>query len=416
MDEHSLRKQYIMGLLNNIIAEAERTQELEFPYKAPRNAAVKIRGVGSYLRDTIERDYDKLDDDRKQVKLGKAFEFLKEALFFLGLIGRSNSSRIAFESYWPLERLASSILSKKELILSSEWELSPFIVQPQRYLNNVLFIGLPASESSFPLLLPLAGHELGHAVWNDKIPKYFIDKIDAEVERAYKEAHPSNDSVEQTTLLFAVPEWDEAKRYCQKQLNELFCDIIGLIIFRESFMHAFAYLLASIGDRTRNPYYPDLRERAIYLTKACEKLDIKFPSYYAKLFTGKSEIDLYSERKRIMLKIADERAKALFDDAVDEAQKILGSKFVPKKSREEHVNNSLDYMKLGIPPEKCESLAELIGLGWRAYNDPSFWDEFKANLRCDHQTKEKIVSELINKGLEIFEVEQRTETAYDTKS
>ena len=67
------------------------------------------------------------------------------------------------------------------LILSSEWDYSPFMYDQITDLPSFVFIGLPACESANPLLLPLAGHELGHSVWvkNDsrngvQVPSYTI--------------------------------------------------------------------------------------------------------------------------------------------------------------------------------------------------------------------------------------------------
>ena len=83
----------------------------------------------------------------------------------LGFILRSTNIRNAFEARGPLVRLAQKLLSKNtKLIVSSEWQYSPFVHPPIQDLKNFVLIGLPAPESSNPLIIPLAGHELGHAV------------------------------------------------------------------------------------------------------------------------------------------------------------------------------------------------------------------------------------------------------------
>ena len=89
-----------------------------------------------------------------------------------GFILRSTNNRNAFEVHGPLLRLAGSILEpgvikkdfKTRLLLSSEWDYSPLLALYPA-LPDFVLIGLPAPESANPLLLPLAGHELGHLVW-----------------------------------------------------------------------------------------------------------------------------------------------------------------------------------------------------------------------------------------------------------
>ena len=71
--------------------------------------------------------------------------------------------------YAPVLRLARRLLGPDtKLLLSSEWDYSPFVYLPTRDLPEFVLIGVPAYESSNPLLISLAGHELGHNVWNQQ--------------------------------------------------------------------------------------------------------------------------------------------------------------------------------------------------------------------------------------------------------
>jgi hypothetical protein len=75
--------------------------------------------------------------------------------------------RNSFEAYDPLRELAHKLLDyKPAIILSSEWEFSPFTYPAiSDDLPDFVFIGLPACEAGNALVLPLAGHELGHSIW-----------------------------------------------------------------------------------------------------------------------------------------------------------------------------------------------------------------------------------------------------------
>ena len=139
--------------------------------------------VQSALADLARRFGDELakleqldgKSDEKTVKdacaitLGLLYEYVP----LLGFIIRSTNVRNAFEIYAPLQRLCQSVLepsvspSKRttRLILSSEWTYQPHVYPEKDFLPSYVLIGLPAPESSNPLLLPLAGHELGHSLW-----------------------------------------------------------------------------------------------------------------------------------------------------------------------------------------------------------------------------------------------------------
>lgn len=92
---------------------------------------------------------------------------LDEFLPLLGFLYRSRSSANAFELYGPLLRLVRRLVDgRSRLILASEWQFSPFTYLGVPGLTDVVWVGLPASESSNALLTPLAGHEFGHHLWS----------------------------------------------------------------------------------------------------------------------------------------------------------------------------------------------------------------------------------------------------------
>ena len=124
--------------------------------------STKSNGVwtrGSVLLESLSDD-----DDPNAVKTAcnESLKQLFRILPLLGFIVRSTSVRNSFEVFWPLLRLARQVLqTDAKLILSSEWLYSPFY-RPSADLSDYVLLGFPASESSNPLLVPLAGHELGH--------------------------------------------------------------------------------------------------------------------------------------------------------------------------------------------------------------------------------------------------------------
>jgi hypothetical protein len=86
------------------------------------------------------------------------------------------------------------------VVISSEWDFSPLTYSLNvSVLPNFLLIGMPVPESGNALILPLAGHELGHSVWaNDNLESSFAAAVqtkardyikanDADFKRAYHE-------------------------------------------------------------------------------------------------------------------------------------------------------------------------------------------------------------------------------------
>jgi hypothetical protein len=89
---------------------------------------------------------------------------------YLGILLRSTNFRNCFEAHFSFEEMASAIIGEpNRLILTSEWESSPFYIpSPPAALSDFVIIGIPAFASRDSLLLPLAAHELSHAVWRAK--------------------------------------------------------------------------------------------------------------------------------------------------------------------------------------------------------------------------------------------------------
>ena len=164
---------YARERVNALLDEVERLTEVEFPHEHSERALEQLR---DRFQDNLKRlaQFDlKSDLAIVQQTCRLVLVDLYQYLPLLGFVLRSTNVRNAFEVFGPLLRLAGDILEpgvsagprKTKLLLSSEWDFSPFTFPAIPALPDFLFIDLPAPESSNPLLLPLAGHELGHAVW-----------------------------------------------------------------------------------------------------------------------------------------------------------------------------------------------------------------------------------------------------------
>ena len=110
-----------------VLDEIGRLRQSEFPYSHPREAldllAERFRKQQSLLEKAAPASTDVINNVCS-VSLYELLVYLP----ILGFILRSTNVRNAFEVYAPLLRLARKILGNDtKLIVSSEWELSPFV-------------------------------------------------------------------------------------------------------------------------------------------------------------------------------------------------------------------------------------------------------------------------------------------------
>jgi hypothetical protein len=111
-----------------------------------------------------------LSNDVKKAACAHVNVKIKDYLPLLGFILRSTNVRNAFELADPVTRLSKQILNRDlTFVLSSEWNFSPLTYTISfSELPDVIFLGLPAFESGNALIIPLAGHELGHWIWRHR--------------------------------------------------------------------------------------------------------------------------------------------------------------------------------------------------------------------------------------------------------
>src|SRR5262249_3465899 len=156
--------------------------------------------------------------------------------------------RNSFEVFGPLLRLSRDLLEPKvataarqtRLVLSSEWDYSPFVYGEMSDLPGFVLIGLPAPESSNPLLLSLAGHELGHSLWaksggTNKFPPIIRNHILDLIKARWPEFQavcttpkgPPSSPADLTSNMFCVQFWEQCLPWALRQAEESFCDFAG---------------------------------------------------------------------------------------------------------------------------------------------------------------------------------------------
>ena len=414
--------QSVRAQVEAVLAEIERLKGSEFPYLNSEEALNELHDLFSDHLSFLS--HQSSDQSTIDLACNAAFASVRDSLDILGFILRSTNVRNAFEVYGPLLRLARKILgSETKLLISSEWYFSPSTYIGYQALPGFVLIGLPATESSNPFLVPLAGHELGHSVWNEfdcgiLIRQRIEDKIIKEIKNRWPEYsaifHEYEDKQDDLNADFWMQQtWKPAWVWAMRQAEELFCDFVGLRIFGEAYLYAFAYLLAPWKKGERQCYYPNMLARANALAKTAKVYGLKPPDDYTRMFQDLDEPQEVQRQTRFLLSIADSARQEVSDSLANVADNKILEAEIPLRSMDE-VNRCKKAFKLMIPVQQTgqsvEGLANILNAAWKAWKTPDFfgvreYDEWKhANLK-----------ELVLKSIEVFEIEFRIAKRNDPK-
>jgi len=358
----------------------------EFPYKDSRSAVIDLfRDFNARLNKYNEWELDDIQPiDRFKTDLSKLYQYIHMAGFIL----RSTNVRNAFELYQPLLRMVLNILEpgiethkrQTKLILSSEWNYIPYVIDRYDLLEDYVLIGLPSSESSNPLFLPIAGHEIGHSLWR----KSLLSPLKPDLRKKIK---------------FDIGSDEECWFF--RQCEETFCDIVGYLLFGDSFLHSFAYLASPGTTRYRSGEYPTTLQRAKNL-KALHKVDrfLDVPDYWDSLFEFEESPPKDSDINAIdTLSSIDQSVKNAIPLLIDEASERVKPEFFPIEP--DKIDQIVRKFEKVIPPSDCGSLGNIICAGWKCYLNPDFWEDYG----LDEDEKDRALKDLIIKTIEIFEVE-----------
>ena len=337
---------------------------------------------------------------------------------FLGLLLRSSNIRNAFELFFPIKILSLELLEPPTaVVLSSEWNFSPFtypVALPE--LPEFIFIGIPASESQNPLILPLAGHELGHVVWRRRGAGKELDQvIRAEVIRLYRDNwsrftptlnQPLAGADKLETDLFLRGIWGQSYKLAQRQLEEVFCDYLGVYVFGQSFLHSFRYLVApSLGYR-RNLIYPKLRERAQYMAEYGKKLGLPEITGYSAAFSEQD--NSLAPNEAFILEVADETTKNLHDKLSTLVEKHRREAQCFKVGLNDESAARQCLLNL-VPAASAKSMAAVVNAAWDIRLNLDKWEILtdEADEAKRRNEKLRILRDLVLKSFEVYEFRER---------
>jgi len=404
--------QHARDRLSAVKDEVARLKESEFPYNHPCEALELLERLFSDQQAVLA----KVSSTAPANVVNNACSTSLYQLFvyvpILGFILRATNVRNAFECYGPLLRLARKALkSDAKLIISSEWDYSPLVYRALTDLPGFVLIGLPAPESSNPLLIPLAGHELGHSVWEaEGLESRFEAPVETGVlnqltTKRWKEYNLLYTQYKPADLtagdMFIRSTWLSAFTWASLQAEEMFCDFFGLRLFAEAYFHAFAYLLAPGTSGQRSLNYPNITRRMTHLVDAAKSMGVAVPAGFDTAF--EAETEPVEPSTKLLVSIADDVVVSLVPQLIQAAQDIADAKNVPKRdaARVSHVCAEFERV---IPTADAQSLTDILNAGWESELRPHLW---KNVPQIKPDDKERVLRDLMLKSMEVSEISAR---------
>lgn len=404
---------YCLQKIDSVISLLDRLLTGYYPHQDSELALTALHTVFNAQRAELLAIDPKADLDTALEFCRRANVLITRLKPVIGLLLRSSNLRNAFEIYFPVKILATQLLGPKTyVVLSSEWSFSPYTF-PAAFpeLPDFVFIGIPASECQNPLIIPLAAHELGHVVWRRKGAKQGFDLA---VQKTVLDLYAANWSEFKTIFkttspptslqsdLFLLRIWGESYKLAARQLEELFCDFVGIHVFGPSFLQSFQYLLAPSLGQTRALEYPSIGRRAEYMVDAIKHYGMTEFKDFAKSF---SEQDVRLTREvAFILKMADATTNKLQKDLLPLVARYSGSAqcFTDGQVFEDTYKEC--FISL-VPVAKVESVAAVINAAWKVRNDFRSWPVLRNVQPPDKQAREKfrVLTDLVLKSLEVFE-------------
>jgi hypothetical protein len=397
--------------LSAALEEIDRLKQSEFPYSHSREALGVVESLLRKQRYNLDQLLPTAPTELVQTECMLSLDRLFLYLPILGFILRSTNTRNAFEICGPLLRLSRQVLGPAtKLIVSSEWEYSPFTFSPMAALPNFVLIGLPASESSNPLLLPLAGHELGHRLWtieglDQRLQRAIEEKVVAEITSnrwsEYERLHPSLSPSDLATDMFAHSTWEPAYTWAILQCEEIFCDILAVRVFQESFLHAFEYLCSPRTPGQRALNYPNLKKRVTHMMAAAGAFAVQVPDGFIKAFVDLDEP--VGMDARLLVGVADVVSDSLVSELIGTVGRLAEERAIPTRDRDA-VDHIASMFRRVVPTQDGYPLTDILNAAWCCHNDKALWADVP---QIPEQERMEILREIVLKSIEVAEIQHR---------
>lgn len=408
MKTYLLAKQKIRNLRRTI----EGTLAGDFPFENARSALKQLLKELD-LQDGMLEDANSINDveglrSRLQILQLTTSKFLP----IIGFLLRSSNVRNAFELLDPLAHIARTVIpGKSEIILSSEWEHVPF-ARPLnlKSLQEYVFVGMPATEAGSALLLPITGHEIGHPVWwrleignsllnavQADCSKYFDDKI-----QDYKLSDPLYDPSDIDRMQRLTESVSISVKTAMKLAEEFFCDLFAYGLFGESFLHAFAFMVApGIPEYYFDTMHPKYHDRWAAMKLAADDDGIAIPDF--------AELGLAVQRfkgtsRNLFIRQAAEHSVQKAVISIWAIVKQILSDAAITRPDSHQIKLHLNEFENRLPTIDPNCLGDITNAGWQYHLKRLAQKNVTAKALEDSYD---FLNELMLKSIEVYEVSRR---------
>jgi hypothetical protein len=265
------------------------------------------------------------------------------------------------------------------------------------------------------MLIPLAGHELGHSVWLSMTGgAYFHTPIvEAVVDLVRKKwasckaIFPSARKAHVVRELLAYTPWAAVADRASFQAEEVFSDAVGIAVFGEAYLYAFQYFAAPFMVAERPPTYPAMTQRVSYMARAAERLGARLPADFVRSFRDEPRFREWAPESRFLLKLADLTLQRVGDDVLKLVVSLAEQWALPDAKAEELELIRHDFEKL-VPAPGSFSLQALLVAAWGCARDNAFWKGIKQIRPKD---RFRTINELLLKSVDVLEYTKIVEHA-----
>jgi hypothetical protein len=401
------------------VAQIDRILLSDFPHAASESALNLFRRFFEEQLARISRAGTSSDRALLESTCTTTNQRIYQYLPILGLLLRSTNTRNSFEAYYAFVEIARALIGPgANVIFSSEWDFSP-LTYPMTVsvLPDYVLLGMPSSESSNALILPLAGHELGHSVWsNEQLENKFAASVQDEAREHLKTnwptfvlAFPEHSNIqptddELTNNMFLNFVISNVIQIALSQIEEIFCDGVGAHLFGQSYALAFHYLLAPSLGGGRSTEYPTMQNRANFIATlgGADLTKHGFADFKSEF---SDPILTMPPRETFISDTADAIGIKLASAMYSEAHSIVMSKakdFAAEPGAQPRILNR--FVK-GLPVREPRSLSDIVNAGWAYFQSeaPTFQENERELVEW--------ISELVLKSIEVLEFRSRTKNA-----
>jgi hypothetical protein len=359
-------------------------------------------------------------DEALRIACSASLDMLRIVLVpLLGMILRSSNLRLAFELYYPLKRLTAMLYGRSfetspVLLLSSDWKYYPDTHVGQSF--DMVIVGFPAVESSNALIVPLAGHELGHNLWRDNGMQHAFDSRISVMLRtviagqfwqqllaqefgtvnAQLSKHGMQDDVQVSELI------TDLTKVVLGHLEEHFCDAVGLRLFGEAYLRSLCYLCLP-GYPPQGLAYPQLRDRIERLRTLATTIGVQWCVDQSQCYRYVRSLDAKSS-------VVGQVVETFISAVQQTALAILDERNAPQRDVARVERIARQFRSL-VPAAGKEHLTDLINAAWLVSHD----QETAHSYGVEMSRWREVVNQMTLKSCEVSEYHERVDQDVDAK-